>query len=227
MKVGTDSVLLGCWADTSGARNILEIGTGCGVIALMLAQRSPALIDAIDIDPASAGQAAKNFAESPWNERLSAKLTPLNQFASETVTKYDLVITNPPFFTSSLRSPKENKNLARHQDHTGRDELLSGARKLLKDTGKFSIILPSSERNSFCGTAVKHLLSLNRKMNIITRQGKQPERVMLEFSLTRNPIPIAIGTTGTETQNLIIRDAENSYTLEYREFTKDFYISLK
>src|SRR5664279_2325982 len=116
MRIGTDAILLGAWADPSKAERILDIGTGCGVIALMMAQKSNARVDAIDINPESVEQACSNFTNSPWRERLTAFHRSFREHAKTADGAYDIIVTNPPWFTNSLRSNDERRNLARHHE---------------------------------------------------------------------------------------------------------------
>ncbi len=219
MKTGTDSVLLGSWADVSHAKNILEVGTGSGLIALMLAQRSTARIDAIDIDPSSVSQAAENFSRSPWYGRLTSRCISLREFSKVTSNKYDLIVSNPPYFSTSLRTSDLQKNKARHRDETGWNDFLSCARILLSHSGKLAVILPFSGRNSFCGAALKHLLFLSRETMVFTKKTKKPELIILEFQAEQTGKPVIM--------ELWLRDQDNNFSTEYLEPTKEFYLSLK
>lgn len=219
MRVGTDAVLLGTWADIVNQQQILEIGTGCGVISLILAQRSSAFIDAIDIDEKSVEQAGRNFRESSWNQRLKVFHTSLQEFRKTSKRKYDHILTNPPYYCNSLKSPDVKKNKTRHEDFLNHEELLDGIIHFLKIDGKASLILPFKESQRFVELASDRKLFLARKMEIIPRKKKNVNRVLMEFSLdTRNSI---------SSESLTIRDEEGDYTKEYRAFTRPYYFSLK
>jgi tRNA1Val (adenine37-N6)-methyltransferase len=138
MKVGTDAVLLGAWADVTCAETILDIGTGCGLIALMAAQRSNAHITAIDIDESTTLQSKENFLSSPWHDRLEA--IHIEQFQPDYL--FDLIICNPPFFKNALKTPFHERNLARHNDSLSFESLVSHVNILLSENGKFFFILP-------------------------------------------------------------------------------------
>jgi tRNA1Val (adenine37-N6)-methyltransferase len=144
MKVGTDGVLLGAWASVPlpGGR-VLDVGTGTGLIALMIAQRTVNVeVDALEIDPSSALQAKENFRNSPWRERLSCMHVSFQDYAARCKTQYDLLICNPPFFSASSKTPSSEKNLARHDDSLGLDDLFKGAVGLMKKNSLISLILP-------------------------------------------------------------------------------------
>lgn len=136
-KVGTDAVLIGSWAKVNEARTILDIGTGTGIIALMMAQKSRATIDAIDIEQSSYEQATENASHSIWADRIKVYHTSLQDFANKTTKKYDAIITNPPYFVDSSKAPDEERSHARHTDTLTFADLISGVKKLLNDTGLF------------------------------------------------------------------------------------------
>ena len=158
MKVCTDACLFGAYvADqvkTKAANNILDIGTGTGLLSLMLAQRVPALIDAVEIDEAAYQQAKENFEQSPWKERLFAFNTDVTKF--ETEKKYDCIISNPPFFENDLKSNDSNKNNAKHDTSLSLDKLLQVVKKLLNDDGIFAVLLPYHRVEYFIATAQKN-----------------------------------------------------------------------
>ena len=126
MKVGTDAVLLGSWATANGSHLILDVGTGTGIIAMMLAQKTIAHIDAIDIDELACIQAAQNVSESKFFGRVEVMHTSLQQYVKNAQKKYDLIITNPPYFEQSLKSSDEQRSCARHADVLPFDELIDG-----------------------------------------------------------------------------------------------------
>jgi len=216
MKVGTDAVLLGSWVNIENAESALDIGTGSGVIALMLAQRSDAEITGIDIHEPSILDATENFKESPWKSRLMARNFSLQEFVNFNEKKYDLIVSNPPFFSNSLISPSENKSLAKHNQSLSQYELLKSVLTLLKENGKFSVILPASEISEFTIKAVKMGFYTKKQLRIFPKTNKAFNRIITTFSL--QPFGIC------EIEELIIRDQNNNYTSEYKDLTKYFYL---
>lgn len=216
MKVGTDAVLLGAWVSSQNAKRILDIGTGSGLIALILAQKSTAKIDAIEIDQASAKQAKHNFEESDWSEQLSIKNISLQNFCKTTSQKYDLIVSNPPFFDQSLKSPKLEKNISKHNDTLKFNELAYGIKKLLNPNGKAAIILPVTEAEKFLDKARIEGLFLNKKLKVIPVVGSKANRWIVEISVGKNEIL---------ENTLCIRDENRDYTRAYKNLTKAFYLN--
>ncbi|GAP43072.1 tRNA1(Val) A37 N6-methylase TrmN6 [Lentimicrobium saccharophilum] len=217
MKVGTDSVLLGAWAAVNGSSKILDIGTGCGILALMAAQRSGAGIIGIDIDTASVEAAHINFSRSPWSERLTAFNLSLQDFCSKNPPQFDHILTNPPFFINSLKAPLPSRNRARHNDELPFPELAKHCRQLLKPEAKLSLVLPVQEAALFLNTARENGLYLSRTLEIRPYTHRPVNRMLMEFR--RNP------ANETATDRLGIRGEDNSYTPEYRNLTKNFYLN--
>ncbi|MCD4678977.1 MAG: methyltransferase [Bacteroidales bacterium] len=220
MKVGTDAVLLGCWVNPTSAQYILDIGTGSGVIALMMAQRSNALIDGIDIDPPSIEQARQNIANSKWGGRMNIINKSLQKYCKNHSNKYDLIVTNPPFFSNSLRSPKENRNISRHNDKLNFDELIFSVKKLLDQDGRFCLILPENESEVFKDKAIINGLFPLRNLNIYPKKERAVKRILSEYCLTRP----SLEGTDRDLSVLMIRNDDNTFTEEYQELTKDFYL---
>lgn len=213
MKVGTDGVLLGAWASAAGGR-ILDIGTGSGLIALMLAQRCPeAAIDAIDIDHTAVAQANANFAASPWGNRLHALLADVNTYHAE---PYDLIVANPPFFSNSLPAKGEKRQQARHDDTLTLDQLFAAARRLIAAGGRLAVVLPAESRVSAIALAADNSLTLARATTIVTRPDAEPKRVLLEFGAARQPIG--------QVDRLAIYTPSGEYTEAYRALCRDFYL---
>ena len=183
MKVGTDGVLLGAWVSLRGdERTALDVGTGTGLIALMLAQRSAALtIQAIDIDPAAAEEAAANFAASPWATRLSARAVSLQDFSGG---PFDLIVSNPPFFKASLKAPDAQRRAARHDDTLPPADLIAAAAQLLSPSGRLAVIYPPEEARAFVLEAEAAGLYLSRLTRVISVAGQAPKRHLMEFSRT-------------------------------------------
>jgi len=215
MKVGTDAVLLGVWADVAAAESILDIGTGCGLIALMAAQRSNAHITAIDIDESATLQCKENFLSSPWSKRIEAVHTSVQQFQPDKL--YDCIICNPPFFKNALKTPVHQRNLARHNDTLSFENLVNEVNRLLNIEGTFASILPIEEANEVIMLARKHHLYPDRCCTVFSLPDKSPNRLMVELSRKKS-----IGSN----EMLTIRDLNNQYTAEYKELTKDFYLFL-
>jgi tRNA1Val (adenine37-N6)-methyltransferase len=215
MKVGTDAVLLGVWVNIDHAATILDIGTGCGLIALMAAQRSKAKITAIDIDESASLQSKENFLASPWPERLVTVHGAVQQLNS--ANSFDLIICNPPFFKNALKAPDKQRNIARHNDELSFESLLVSVDRLLNNNGTFAFILPNDEAQQVITLAAAHQLYPNRCCNVLSREGKSSNRLLVELSHKESVI---------DRETLIIRDHNNQYTLQYKELTKDFYLFL-
>jgi tRNA1Val (adenine37-N6)-methyltransferase len=216
MKVGTDAVLLGALIETKNTIRILEIGTGSGIIALILAQKSSAKIEAIDIDPLSIEQASQNFQHSNWASRLKATHISLQAFCKNTVQKYDLIVSNPPFFDQSLKSPDKSKNISKHTDSLNFSELAHGIKQSLSPDGKACLILPPNEAAQFLNEARIESLFCNKKMKVIPVIGRECNRWIFEISSIRSEII---------EEEITIRDKNHNYTQEYIQLTKDFYLN--
>ncbi len=216
MRIGTDAVLLGSWINPGYASYILEIGTGCGVIALMMAQKCNAEITAIDIDEKSVRQADMNFRNASWHIRLKTLYCSFQEFADYYPDKFDLIITNPPYFINSLSSPFKSRNIARHDDQLNTRDLIKGVTRILGIIGKFCLIFPAEGAIKFQDYAKEHSLFLNRQLMVKPKPGAKPNRIAMEFSFTSPESVI--------TEEIIIRREDNSFTDDYRELTKDFYL---
>jgi len=215
-KVGTDGVLLGAYADVSSAGKILDIGTGTGLIALMLAQRCEAIITAIEPDQESFSQACTNIEGSNWRDRIKAENISLQDFFPG-ADKFDLIITNPPYFTDSLKNPDPGKAAARHNFLLGNDDLLSGTRRLLSEDGKFQIILPYPEGNVFIAVAQGYGFYCNNILKIKPLPASEVRRLILSFSRHRQKAKESFLT--------IEHGARHEFTEEYINLTKDFYLN--
>lgn len=218
MKVGTDGVLLGAWVPLDGAASILDVGTGTGLIALMLAQRQPeATITAIDIDEASWREASVNFSASPWSSRLLAVHCSLQQYVMSEAGKFDLIVSNPPYFSRSLVSSAPERTLARHDHKLGVADLISAAKRLLSHNGTMALILPVNEHDSFSKTARLKGLYEHRTMLVYPVPGKPAHRIMSCWGL----IPAA--TCLHET--MVIEDrGRHQYSADYVALTRWFYL---
>lgn len=215
MKVGTDAVLLGAWAEVKPTDWVLDIGTGCGVLPLMLAQKGVAKVHAVDLDEASVLEAAENFDASQWRDRLFAFHADIRKFTMQCA--YDLIISNPPFFVNSFKSDTDRKNQARHTDTSlSFSDLIASVRRLLKPVGRFVVVLPERESNEFIPIAEQANLFVYRRENIIPVEGKGPNRVNLEF---RYGQPLS-----TVVDDLVIRTADGLFTDDYNRVVADFYL---
>jgi len=218
MKVGTDGVLLGAWANPCNAKKILDIGTGTGLIALMMAQKSTAIIDAIDIDEQATQQAFENFKLSPWAKRLNALHQSIQYFTAHTPQRYDLIVSNPPYFMGAHPAPSEARNIARHMDETlSIEELTECVKKLLAPQGRFCVILPFIEGMKFFEYAELHQLFANRITKVKTVIDKQEKRLMMEFELVRKNL---------QEDELVIQEEDLTFTEQYVELTKEYYVGL-
>jgi tRNA1Val (adenine37-N6)-methyltransferase len=217
MKVGTDAVILGAWVNPADAKKILDVGTGTGVIALMLAQRSKAEIEAIDIDKDSCEQAEDNVRFSKWASRIKVHCTSFQEFVGTIADKFDLIVTNPPYFTASLKNKEESRALARHTDQLPFEDLIDGVKKSLHPSGKFFLILPYKEANTFRDLAEAKGLHLSKLLRIKSRLDKtEDKRHIMRFEFTPKSF--------SEETIVIEKDNRHQYTREYMELTKDFYL---
>lgn len=214
-KIGTDGVLLGAWVDIGEAQRILDIGTGSGLIALMVAQRSDAevLIDAIEINEVDVAQARKNVDNSPWASKVMVHHIALQQFHSS--DQYDLIVSNPPYFMNSWLPPDENRTKARHTSDLSFEALLKSSKNLLSGNGRLAVVLPLNEAEIFKTLASEEQLYLNRSLSFQSRKEKPIERMLMEFGKNRVPI---------EAENLVLYSEGEVWSPEYRSLTKDFYL---
>lgn len=219
MKVGTDAVLLGAWADTTFCRNILDIGTGTGIIALMLAQRSQAAIDAIDIDKEACVQATENAAASPYTERIKVVHASCADFvASNQQKRYDLIVSNPPYFINSLKCPDNKRTVARHTDTLLLSDLIREVRPLLSPSGRIALVLPYERLEEIKALALANHLYICRQTDVIPIPGAIPKRLLVELSTTEKNIK--------NRDTLTIEEARHQYTPEYIALTKEFYLKM-
>lgn len=212
MKVGTDGLLLGAWAQ--GGKHVLDIGTGTGLIALMMAQRFPdAHVDAIDIDADAASQAEDNARRSPFADRVAVRCVSLQEYVAE--MEYDSIVCNPPFFTQSLQSPDSKRTLARHSIALPFDDLFRHARRLMSEDGVLSIVVPSDALSQIETAAVMNNLFLVRRCLVRTTRKKPARRLLLLFSQKPSPFHDEEG---------VIQEAVNEPSEWYRNLTCDFLL---
>ncbi|HYQ58408.1 MAG TPA: methyltransferase [Draconibacterium sp.] len=216
MKVGIDGVLLGAWADVRGCNTILDIGTGTGLITLMLAQRSKAQITAIEIEKNAAEEAAENVAASPWGNQVDVRNVSLQKFAAETTSHFDLIVSNPPFFRNSLKAGDKNRSLARHTDSLPLEVLIEAVARLLSEHGRFSFILPLQAHNEIEDLARLNGLYLNRKTLVCPNRKKPTNRILIQMSKTE---------TVAQTDHLTIYNNDGSWSDTFKRLTEDYYLN--
>ena len=217
MKVGTDAILLGRWVEVRPTDVVLDIGTGCGLLPLMLSQKGVAHVDAVDIDKASIDEATVNFEASQWRDQLKAFCMDIADFQPK--KRYDLIVSNPPFFNRYSKCDEERKSRARHNDMTlSYASLCTVAARLLKPDGRFALVLPLSVTNEFMEAASRVGLSLQKRLTIIPIEGKSPNRVNLELGFGK--------CDSVSEETFVIRDRNNGFTPQYKAFLKDFYLGL-
>lgn len=219
MKIGTDGVLLGAWTPLiNNPFNVLDIGAGTGILSIMLAQRSNAeQIDAIEIEEDAYEQCVENFEASPWGDKLFCFHAGLDEFVDEPEDEYDLIISNPPFYTDDYKSDNTSRDLARFEDALPFEELIEAAALLLSDNGIFSVIIPYKEEERFvamCKELDLFLLKITRVKGTPTSEIK---RSLLAFCRMEQ-IPLI--------DELVIEISRHNYTPEYIELTKDFYLKM-
>ena len=216
MKVGTDGCLLGAWADVSGARRIADVGTGSGLVALMLAQRNTdARIDALDIDRDASLQAAENVSASPFAARIRVLRTDFRTYAATAPPAYDRIVSNPPYFDESLKCPDAGRRMARHNDTLPMGELLSVAAALLADDGRVALVLPYAQREGVLRLAEARALHLVRETHVVPVEGASPKRWLAE--LARRPSPCVPDVLTLETP-------DHRRTAAYAELMRAFYL---
>lgn len=219
MKIGTDGVLLGAWVSVeNNPFSILDIGAGTGIIALQLAQRSHAeMIDALEIDGNAYEQCVENFENSSWGNRLFCYHASLEEFVEEIGDKYDLIISNPPFYTEDYKTPNGSRDIARFNDSLPFDELIESASILLSDEGTLAVIIPVKEEESFIKMASKVNLHPRRICRVRGNETSEEKRSLIEFSFKN---------TSPQIEHLTIETSRHSYTEEYKSLVKDFYLKM-
>ncbi len=213
-KVGTDGVLLGAWIEGENPQHILDVGTGSGLIALMLAQRFPkSKITGIELDQPSAEQANENAANSPFSNRMEI----INDdFLTHAFTEnFDLIVSNPPFFKGNTSSGKTERDRARHEEYLPQNKFLEKAATLLSPKGKLAVILPKEEAQEFISLAETFSLFLSRLTKVYGRPGAEDKRWLVE---------VGFGKIDISKNAFILRNEDANYSAEYRDLTKDFHL---
>lgn len=214
MKVGIDGVLLGAWADLLEEQNVLDIGTGTGLIALMAAQRTSAQIVAVEIEPGAAAEAASNFANSAWSQRIQVKSLSIQEFESDIA--FDHIITNPPFFDTDTKPPLQQRTMARHTDVLPLEELIQKAASLMSPNAKLSLILPVDKEARLRLLAEQFGLYVKRLARVFPDLEKPSHRILVELGFNK--------TEEIEEQIFIRDNQTKEYSEQYRSITRDFYL---
>ncbi len=219
MKVGTDGVLLGAWVDLSNQPDtVLDIGTGTGLIALQIAQRIDCeLIDALEIEPDAYEQAVDNFENSGWGDRLFCYHASLQEFVDEIEDKYDLIISNPPFYTDTFKEVEQKRATARHTVTLSFTELISATAEMLSSDGSCAFIIPSHEEGHFLTIAKKANLHPNRITRVKGNMKTPVKRSLLQLSFTKTKVLIDV---------IAIEIKRHQYTDIYKDLVKDFYLKM-
>ena len=202
MKVGTDGVLLGAWALVERARRILDIGTGTGLVAL-------------EIDEAAAGQARENVARSPWQERIEVVQADFKKHRSS--DKFDVIVSNPPYFVDSLECPDRQRTAARHNNSLTYEELLEGVNRLLAADGLFTAVIPTDVVDRVKAIASMNKLYTIRQLNVITKPGGIPKRTLIAFSFSNRECVV---------EELLTELARHQYSEEYIALTREYYLNM-
>ena len=218
MKVNTDGVLLGAWTNLEGVNSVLDIGTGTGLIALMIAQRCNAQITGVEIEENAAEEAFENVQNSKWVNRIIIQNTSFQQFTERAKSKFDLIISNPPFFTNSVKNINPHLSIARHNHLLPFADIIAGTVKLLTKSGKLSLILPFENANEFVKNASLNGLHLSRLTEVKPFPDKLSNRCLLEFG-TKN-------TNFEKSQISVFSEVKNEYSAEFKKLAADFYLKL-
>ena len=223
MRVGTDGVLLGAWADVSVCHgvpqaNVLDIGCGCGLIALMVAQRCPSChVLGIDIDAPSVLEAKENAAESPFADRVEFSLADIRAFGADSnAGAYSLILCNPPYYTEDTLPPEHRRSVARNSLHLSFAGLVRSVCHLLGERGIFAVVIPMAAREEFVAVAMEYDLHLRRECRVQTVSRKAPKRVLVEFGFQSNSC--------VTVETILLQDDAGGRSAEYSALCRDFYL---
>lgn len=217
MKVGTDGVLLGSWCNVNDAGSVLDIGTGSGLISIMLAQRNPdCFIDAVEIDSESYRQAIANAENSPWKPRIAIHHISFQDYWKQCKTTYDTIVANPPYFQNSLLNPAAERSAARHSHSLSMDDLIDGVTNLLNPDGSYCMIMPVPEAMLFIGKAELKNLFCRKITYVRPNPGKSPKRLMMEFMHNKGDVK--------KSDIVIELEKRHEYSDDFKALTKDFYL---
>ncbi|MCE2570897.1 tRNA1(Val) (adenine(37)-N6)-methyltransferase [Motilimonas eburnea] len=219
MKVGTDGILLGAWADVGSAEQVLDMGTGSGLIALQLAQRSHGAchITAVEIDSNAALQAKQNVAASPWPNKVKVVEQSIQQFAATACQQYDLIVSNPPYFPAGQALASQARATARHTGSLGKMDLLTAIMQLLSANGRCDLVLPFDVALEYIDAAKKIGLFLVKRVDVHTLSNKPPHRMLLSLAKTAQ---------GCDSSTLTIHHQAGEYSSDYVALTRDFYLKM-
>jgi len=219
MKVGTDAILLGAWVNVEHATRILDIGTGSGIIPLMIAQRNKkATIVGVDIDGPSVAEASLNFRVSQWRNRLEAVHADILDFMKNTVHRFDLIVSNPPFFTHGIKAQVHRRNLARFTDTLPFADHIKATENLLDTDGILTVVLPTTESLRYTENALSAGFSIVRSLNIVPVEGREPNRIIMEFK-RENLVEPAVET-------FVIRNICGNFSEDYKKLLENYYLGL-
>ena len=216
MKIGTDAILLARWVEVSENDEVLDIGTGCGLIPLMLAQKGIKNADAVEIDRDSYEEAAQNFSNSAWNSRLFAINDDVKHYSEICTKKYDLIVSNPPFFFGDNIPDKVKNSLARHTNTLSYNDFLTSVKMLLKPEGRFALVLPARESKTFLKDAENQGFYLQKEMKIVPIEGKESNRINMQLVVNQ--------VDNIKSETFILRYQDHSFTKEYKDFLKEYYL---
>ncbi|WP_424408253.1 tRNA1(Val) (adenine(37)-N6)-methyltransferase [Pasteurella sp. PK-2025] len=214
MKVGTDGILLGAWADVSQAKRILDLGTGTGLVALMLAQRSheEAQVHAVELDRDAFLQAQDNIHASPWTKKLRLYQQDMASFCSSSVDKFDLIVANPPYFPQGVNCATPQRALARYTACYGHADWLAFAARCVSPQGKISFVLPFEAGEMLLKQTALYCVE---RCEVVTKKGKAPQRILLSFALHAQPL---------QQSQLIIYETNHQYHADFIALTREFYL---
>ena len=217
MKVGTDGILLGAWAPVAGVKRILDIGSGSGLLALMLAQRTEAsvTIDAVELDMSAAQQASENMAESPWASRVRVECADILIWATEQTARYDLIVSNPPYYEPGVECATPEREQARYTGSLDHQALLVSAANLISEEGFFCVVLPERTGNAFIKKAQGIGWHLRLRTDIADTEGRLPHRVLLALSPKEGEC---------FSDRMVIRGPDQRYSEDYTALTQPIYL---
>lgn len=218
MKIGTDGVMLGAWCGVENVESAWDIGAGSGLIALMIAQRGVKSVTAVEIDNLAADAAAKNVAASPWPKAVTVINSDIQTACSMLPHPIDLIVSNPPFFTETLKSPDALRRLARHEQSLTFDLLFTLAAQYLTRQGHLSIIAPYQRAEELTFKARLQKLAVSRIASIVTKHNATPKRILMEFSKSTGSAP--------ESEIIEIRGSDGEFSKRYTDLTRDFYLNI-
>ena len=216
MKIGTDAIVLARWVEVNDNDDVLDIGTGCGLIPLMLAQKGIKSADAVELDKDSYEEAAQNFDNSAWKSKLFAINDDIRLYAETCPKKYDLIVSNPPFFFGDNIPVKAKKGLARHTNTLSYNDLLIAVKKLLKPDGRFTLVLPARESLTFLKDAENQGFYLKKELKIVPIEGKESNRINMQLVVNQ--------VDKIESETFVLRNQDHTFTKYYKDFLKDYYL---